>query len=240
MKQIIRFSGLALASLAMTVPVHGQEVDLDNENDQVSYSVGVNIGRNLADQNLADQIDIDAFVQGMRDVLADDVQLSQQQMRDALSQLQQRLVQQQQQTAQENLEEGESFLDENAQREEVQTTDSGLQYQVLERGDGSGQSPSGDDTVLAHYEGRLIDGEVFDSSRERGEPAEFQLNQVIQGWTEGLQMMQPGDRYRLFIPAELGYGESGSGPIPPNSTLIFDVELLDVNPGSSGSQSGSQ
>jgi len=125
--------------------------------------------------------------------------------------------------------ESEAFLAENAQREGVMTTESGLQYEVLERGDGSGVSPTATDTVTAHYEGRFIDGEVFDSSIARGEPAEFALNQVIPGWTEGLQLMQTGDTYRLYIPSDLGYGPGGSGPIPPFATLVFDVELLEVN-----------
>jgi FKBP-type peptidyl-prolyl cis-trans isomerase FklB len=100
---------------------------------------------------------------------------------------------------------------------------------MLESGPAGGASPIAVDTVLAHYEGRFIDGEVFDSSIERGQPAQFMLNQVIPGWTEGLQLMKKGDKFRLFIPADLAYGPGGSGPIPPHSTLVFDVELLEVN-----------
>lgn len=222
--------------MVLAAPVQAQDVDLEDSDNRIGYSVGVNIARNLGNQGLADNINVDAFVQGLRDQLSDDVQLSQEQMQTALADFQQQMMQQQQQQAQQAQQEGQTFLEENAQRDEVMTTDSGLQYQVLESGDEAGAMPSESDSVLAHYEGRLIDGEVFDSSRERGEPARFRLDQVIPGWTEGLQMMRPGDRWRLFIPADLAYGESGSGPIPPNSTLIFDVELLEVNPGGGNGQ----
>ena len=119
------------------------------------------------------------------------------------------------------------YLDKNAKREGVKVTSSGLQYEVLE--EGNGKSPSVTDIVRCHYEGRLIDGTVFDSSYKRGEPSEFALNQVIKGWTEGLQLMPVGSKYKLYIPYELGYGERGAGQsIPPYATLIFTVELLDI------------
>ena len=121
----------------------------------------------------------------------------------------------------------EKFLAENARKEGVVTTKSGLQYQILRNG--SGRKPTRDDVVSVHYEGRLLNGNVFDSSIARGEPAEFPLGQVIAGWTEGLQLMKPGAKYRFFIPSELAYGEHGAGnSIPPHATLIFDVELLAV------------
>ncbi|HAS22844.1 MAG TPA: peptidylprolyl isomerase, partial [Idiomarina loihiensis] len=125
-------------------------------------------------------------------------------------------------------EEGKAYLAENAKKEGVQTTDSGLQYEVLKEGDGV--SPSETDMVEVHYEGTLVNGEVFDSSYERGEPTSFPLNRVIPGWTEGLQLMKEGAKYRFVIPSELAYGdrELGDGQIPPNSTLIFTVELLNV------------
>ncbi|HRO42036.1 MAG TPA: FKBP-type peptidyl-prolyl cis-trans isomerase [Flavipsychrobacter sp.] len=126
------------------------------------------------------------------------------------------------------LEEGKKFLEENGKRPEVTTTASGLQYEILQ--EGNGQKPSGATSrVTVHYEGTLINGNVFDSSYKRNQPATFGLNQVISGWTEGVQLMSQGSKYRFFIPSELGYGTRGAGSIPPNSTLIFDVELLQTN-----------
>ncbi|MBY5920626.1 FKBP-type peptidyl-prolyl cis-trans isomerase [Ferrimonas balearica] len=130
--------------------------------------------------------------------------------------------------ASENAGVGSAFLAENAKQEGVETTASGLQYQVLVKGEGT-EHPGPTSKVKVHYHGTLIDGTVFDSSVERGEPISFGLNQVIKGWTEGLQLMSVGDKYRLFIPAELGYGNRGVGAIPAGSVLIFDVELLGVN-----------
>lgn len=228
----IRATGLSLAISLLTVgaSAQAQDVDLTDERMQISYSVGVNIGQNLVMQGLTEDIDMDAFMQGLSDTVADDVQLTEEQMMQALMDFQQQLMDRQQAEAEAARAASQDFLAQNAQSAGVTTTDSGLQYEVLESGDGSGTSPRATDSVLAHYEGRFIDGEVFDSSIERGEPAQFVLNQVIPGWTEGLQLMKPGDKYRLVIPAELAYGPGGSGPIPPHSTLVFDVELLEVNP----------
>ncbi|MFN2409644.1 MAG: FKBP-type peptidyl-prolyl cis-trans isomerase, partial [Halomonas sp.] len=130
------------------------------------------------------------------------------------------------QAGEENREAGVAFLAENAERDEVTVTDSGLQYEVLESGDGT--SPGADDTVEVNYEGMLLDGTVFDSSYERGESVSFQVNQVIEGWQEALQEMSVGDSWMLYIPSDLAYGESGQGPIGPNEVLTFRVELLDV------------
>ncbi|MGQ7848096.1 FKBP-type peptidyl-prolyl cis-trans isomerase [Granulosicoccus sp. 3-233] len=130
--------------------------------------------------------------------------------------------------ARENTELGQAFLDKNAELEGVQTTASGLQYQVLEPGTGS-EHPGATDKVRVHYHGTLIDGTVFDSSVDRGEPISFGLNQVIPGWTEGLQLMVEGEKTRLFIPSSLAYGNRSAGKIEPGSTLIFDVELLGIN-----------
>lgn len=121
---------------------------------------------------------------------------------------------------------GQAFLEENAQREGVTITESGLQYRVIEAG--NGPRPSLNDTVVVHYEGRLIDGTKFDSSYDRGAPATFPLANVITGWTEGLQLMPVGSKYEFVIPPELGYGARGNGPIPPNAVLIFEVELLEI------------
>ncbi|NVC64279.1 FKBP-type peptidyl-prolyl cis-trans isomerase [Vibrio sp. 05-20-BW147] len=126
-----------------------------------------------------------------------------------------------------NFEKGQTFLLENSKLDGVVTTESGLQYQVLQKGHGE-KHPTASSRVKVHYHGMLIDGTVFDSSVERGEPISFNLNQVIKGWQEGLQYMVEGEKVRLFIPSSLGYGKSGSGPIPPASVLVFDVELIEI------------
>lgn len=227
----IRASGLSLAVLLLmfNAPLQAQNIDLNDEKMQISYSVGVNIGENLMMQGLTDDIDLDAFIQGLRDIVVGETQLTEEQMMMALMNFQQQLMERQQADAEAARGEGLTFLVQNGERSGVTTTSSGLQYEVLESGPAGGASPRAIDSVLAHYEGRFIDGEVFDSSIERGEPAQFMLNQVIPGWTEGLQLMKKGDKFRLFIPADLAYGPGGSGPIPPHSTLVFDVELLEVN-----------
>ncbi len=222
--------GLAISLLMAGTSTQAQDVDLTVERNQISYSVGVNIGQNLAMQGLAEQIDLDAFVAGLRDIVLGQPKMTEDEVMNALMTFQQQLVEQQQAMAEAARNEGVEFLAQNGQRSGVTTTASGLQYEVLESGDAAGSSPAAADSVLAHYEGRFIDGEVFDSSIERGEPAQFMLNQVIPGWTEGLQLMKPGDKWRLYIPSDLAYGPGGSGPIPPFSVLVFDVELIEVNP----------
>jgi FKBP-type peptidyl-prolyl cis-trans isomerase len=222
--------GLAVSLLMFGAQTQAQDIDLTSERNQISYSVGVNIGQNLVLQGLTEQIELEAFIAGVRDIILDQSKMTEEEMMAALMTFQQQLMDQQQAAADSARAEGEAFLVQNAERAGVITTASGLQYEVLESGDAAGTSPAVVDSVLAHYEGRFIDGEVFDSSIERGEPAQFMLNQVIPGWTEGLQLMKPGDKWRLVIPAELGYGPGGSGPIPAFSTLVFDVELLEVNP----------
>ncbi len=199
--------------------------------NKVSYALGLGIGQQLKNMGATD-LNIDDFAQAIKDVLADNpLAVSH---RDA-----QGIVNSyfQEKEAQMNAEkkakgekakiEGENFLKENGQKEGVITTASGLQYMVLKEGEG--KSPKATDKVRCHYEGMLIDGTLFDSSLQRGEPADFPLNGVIAGWTEGLQLMKEGAKYRFFIPYLLGYGEGGAGnSIPPYSTLIFDVELIKV------------
>jgi peptidylprolyl isomerase len=129
--------------------------------------------------------------------------------------------------AETNQAQGDAFLAENSKKEDVITTESGLQYQVLQKGEGE-ENPTATSRVKVHYHGTLIDGTVFDSSVDRNEPIAFGLNQVIKGWTEGVQLMVEGDKFRLFVPSNLGYGKGGTGPIPPASVLIFDVELLEI------------
>lgn len=214
---------------AMNAHAADNTVDLTSQENQISYSIGVNIGQNLAGQGIMGAINLDAFFEGIRDVVTGEPKLTMDEMMAALEAFQTQLMEQQAAEVALMQSESEAFLTENAQADGVMTTDTGLQYLVLESGDTGGTSPTLNDSVLAHYHGTFIDGEVFDSSVDRGEPAEFGVSQVIAGWTEALQMMKPGDKWRLFIPSDLAYGETGSGPIGPFTALIFDVELLQVN-----------
>ena len=199
--------------------------------DKVSYALGLGIGRQLAQMG-ANDLSIEDFAAAIKDVVAgNELKVSN---REAQTIVQEYFRKKEEKLNAERAEkgkvakaEGEKYLAENAKKEGVTVLPSGLQYMVLK--EGNGNKPKATDTVKCHYEGFLIDGTVFDSSVERGEPAEFALNQVIAGWTEGLQLMQEGAKYRFFIPYILGYGEGGAGAsIPPFATLIFDVELLEV------------
>lgn len=191
--------------------------------DKVSYALGMSIGHQLQQMNATD-LNIDDFAQAITDVFNGDAKLSDAEAQAAVQDFFSRKAEEQAQAAKA---EGENFLAENAKKEGVKTLPSGLQYKVLREGDG--RKPSATDKVECHYEGTLINGEVFDSSYRRGETATFGLNQVIKGWTEGLQLMQEGAKYRFFIPYNLAYGEHGAGQsIPPYAALIFDVELIKV------------
>lgn len=199
--------------------------------DKVSYALGLGIGRQLAQMG-ASELNIDDFAAAIKDVIAgNELKVSN---REAQTIVQDYFRKQEEKLNAERAEkgkvakaEGEKYLAENAKKEGVVTLPSGLQYMVLK--EGNGKKPKATDQVKCHYEGFLIDGTVFDSSIQRGEPAVFPLNQVIAGWTEGLQLMQEGAKYRFFIPYILGYGEGGAGAsIPPYAALIFDVELLKV------------
>lgn len=199
--------------------------------DKVSYAMGIGIGMQLKQMG-ASEMNIDDFAAAIKDVLAGHElkvpsHQAQQLVQDYFMAQEKKLNEQRAEQGKIAKEAGEKYLAENAKKDGVVTLPSGLQYQVLKEGDG--KKPSAKDTVRCHYEGFLIDGTVFDSSVQRGEPAEFGLQQVIAGWTEGLQLMQEGAKYRFFIPYRLGYGESGAaGTIPPFATLIFDVELIKV------------
>lgn len=191
--------------------------------DKVSYALGMSIGHQLQQMNATD-LNIDDFAQAITDVFNGDAKLSDAEAQAAVQDFFSRKAEEQAKAAKA---EGENFLAENAKNEGVKTLPSGLQYKVLREGDG--RKPSATDKVECHYEGTLINGEVFDSSYRRGETATFGLNQVIKGWTEGLQLMQEGAKYRFFIPYNLAYGEHGAGQsIPPYAALIFDVELIKV------------
>jgi FKBP-type peptidyl-prolyl cis-trans isomerase FklB len=205
--------------------------------DRVSYTIGVDIGRNSRMQGI--QLNPEKLMRGLKDGLkeGDNYLLTQEEMREAMIQFQQDLQQQQEkrqrELAEKNAKEGREFLAKNAKQKGVKTTKSGLQYKVIKEGPKGGKSPNATDSVVTHYTGKLLDGTVFDSSVERGQPATFPLTGVIKGWTEALQMMKPGDKWELYIPADLAYGEQGAGGrIPPNAVLIFEIELISVNEGS--------
>ena len=199
--------------------------NLDTELDTVSYSLGVSIAQNIKSQGLED-VNETAFAQGIKDYLTDEENVKvQPDMANQL--LQAYFTNLREKETERNLEESEAFLEENKTTEGVQITESGLQYKVLE--EGTGETPEAGDQVRVHYTGKTIDGEVFDSSVERGEPAVFGVGQVIPGWTEALKMMKVGGKWELYIPSDLAYGERGAGQqIGPNSALIFEVELLDI------------
>ena len=193
--------------------------------DKLSYALGLNIGHQLKEMGLSDQLKVDDYASAITDVLKGNTPLigmeeASKLLNDFFTELEEK-----QRTAAKS--EGERFLAENAKRPEVTVTPSGLQYEVLN--EGTGRSPKATDTVRCHYHGTLIDGTVFDSSYQRNQPADFGLNQVIAGWTEGVQLMKEGAKYRFYLPYHLAYGEHGAGnSIPPFATLVFDVELLKV------------
>jgi len=209
-------------------------------NESTGYYFGYTFG-NMLKQGGNEDIDIDSLHQGIVDSLAgrqpdlsveeqravvELIRARQQEVSKEREEAQQRAEARQEELGAENLARAETFLEKNAEKAEVQTTDSGLQYEIVEKG--SGPRPDEDSRVVVHYEGRLTNGEVFDSSRARGSPAEFGLQQVIPGWTEGLQLINEGGKARLYIPPALGYGAGGTETIPPNAVLVFDVELLEV------------
>ena len=199
--------------------------------DKLSYALGLGIGQQLSQMG-ASEISAEDFAQAIKDVLeGNELKVSHREaqtiVQDYFQKQEQKLQAQRAEAGKAHKEAGEKYLAENAKKEGVITLPSGLQYQVLK--EGNGKKPTAKDTVQCHYEGFLIDGTVFDSSIQRGEPATFPLQQVIAGWTEGLQLMQEGAKYRFFIPYRLAYGEGGAGnSIPPFAALIFDVELIQV------------
>jgi len=205
-------------------------VNLESLEGKVSYVLGYNNVAQLQSQGV--ELDAQAFSAGVRAAVAgEDSAVGEEEARAAFEEFQEQMMAEAQSefgvVAEENRARSEAFLAENAQTEDVMTTESGLQYKVLEMGEG--ETPTPESTVQVHYEGRLINGEVFDSSIQRGEPVAFGLSQVIPGWTEGLQLMPEGSRFELYIPSDLAYGPNGSQRIGPNEALIFEVELLDAN-----------
>ena len=207
-----------------------EPLKLESQADKASYGIGLDIGRNFKQQSIA--INPEALAQGIRDGFnGAEPKLSEEDLRAALEGFQSQMMAQQEAgmkgVAERNKKEGEVFLAANKDKPGVVTLPSGLQYIVVKPG--AGRKPKPTDTVVTHYRGTLIDGKVFDSSYDRGEPISFPVNGVIAGWTEALQLMPEGAKWQLFVPSQLAYGERGAGPdIGPNATLIFDVELIQV------------
>lgn len=191
--------------------------------DKLSYALGLSMGQNFKGSGV-DKLNADDFADALRAVYGEGTPAMT--YDEAKQVVQEYFTNLQAKAGEMNAKAGKEYLANNAKEEGVKVTESGLQYLVVK--EGNGKKPGPNDVVTVHYTGRLIDGTVFDSSVERGEPATFAVGQVIPGWVEGLQLMSEGSAYRLFIPSELAYGEHGTGPIQPNSTLIFDMQLLKV------------
>lgn len=222
---LITITSLLLLSCKPSKDVSNtKSVDLKTLSDSASYAIGVQIANNFAMQGFDTVLNIDAVICGLNEQIAKEAKLD---VAETDKIVQKFFTDMQKAQSGDKITEGEKFLKENGARPEVTTTESGLQYEVLTMGDGS--KPTASSTVKTHYEGKLLDGTVFDSSYERGEPISFPLNGVIKGWTEGLQLMPVGSKFRFYIPYNLAYGERGAGQlIGPYETLIFDVELLGI------------
>jgi len=239
MKSIYKLSLVALAVVGLSAcnqeEAVAKKVELTTEAQKEAYSVGASIGKYMSghikeQEELGFAVDRSLIIQGFSDGLADKTDLTEEEMQTVLQGLDKKLndkrLEQAEALAAKAVEEGQKFLNDNKAKEGVVTTESGLQYEVLTAGEGD--KPAAEDTVEVHYRGTLTDGTEFDSSYARGEPAKFPLNRVITGWTEGVQLMSVGAKYKFVIPAELAYGDRDTGTIPANSTLVFEVELLSI------------
>jgi FKBP-type peptidyl-prolyl cis-trans isomerase FklB len=220
---------IAVASILAGGAPAQAPVELKDLKQKASYAIGAEIAANLKQQEI--EVDPKALAAGVADALAGKMKLTDAELKEVMNSFRTetmaKMETRQKAAGEKNLKEGEAFLTANAKKEGVKTTASGLQYKVSKSG--TGKSPKATDSVKVHYHGTLIDGTVFDSSIERGMPITFPLNGVIPGWTEALQLMKEGDKWTLYIPSKLAYGERGpGGKIGPNSTLIFEVELLSV------------
>jgi FKBP-type peptidyl-prolyl cis-trans isomerase FkpA/FKBP-type peptidyl-prolyl cis-trans isomerase FklB len=213
------------ASAAAVITGCNKQASLSNDKEKASYAIGMQIGRSLKSQNA--DVSVPALTAGLNDALAGtEAKLKPEEMQGALQKMQEESMKKAMEAAEKNLKEGDAWLEKNKAKPNVKTTASGLQYEVEK--EGTGPMPKDEDIVKVHYTGTLINGEKFDSSVDRGQPAEFPVGGVIPGWTEALKMMKVGSKWKLAIPAKLAYGPSGRPGIPPNSVLLFDVELLEV------------
>lgn len=223
MRKLLKVAVLCVAIVGLNACE--KKVKLDSDAKKASYGVGTQIGNNMKQQNI--EIDSDALAAGVKDSLAGkELMLKPEEIQQALMKLQETAIKKQTESADKNKKEGVAFLEKNKTEKDVKTTASGLQYLVEK--EGTGKSPTDKDTVSAHYEGKLIGGQKFDSSYDRNQPADFPVTGVIPGWTEALKMMKVGSKYKLFVPPELGYGASPRPGIPANSVLVFEVELLGI------------
>ena len=232
--RVVLVSAAALIVAACNKPAENKDAakpgELTTDAQKFSYSIGANIGKQL--QSVKDEVDTKSLEQGFEDsfsgaTLKLDDKAREEVMRSVAMKMQQKQAEDRQKAADKNKDEGEKFLAENGKKPGVKTTASGLQYEVMT--EGTGPSPTADDKVTVNYKGTLLDGTVFDSSYDRGQPVSFPLGSVIPGWTEGLQLMKTGSKYKFYIPSGLAYGERGAGPkIGPNATLTFEVELISI------------
>lgn len=213
-----------LSAMMVFAGACSRKAKLDTDTRKASYAIGQQIGTNLKQQNI--DFDADALVAALKDASAGKNEMTKEDMQAAMMKLQESAMKKQNEQADNNKKAGAEFLEKNKTQPGVKTTASGLQYIVEKEGDG--KTPTANDTVKCHYRGTLTNGEQFDSSYDRGQPAEFPVSGVIPGWTEALQLMKVGGKMKLFVPSDLAYGPSGRPGIPPNSVLIFEVELLDV------------
>ncbi|MDX1812293.1 MAG: FKBP-type peptidyl-prolyl cis-trans isomerase [Gammaproteobacteria bacterium] len=223
----MKLRNLILGSAAMlcAMQLNAADKQLNTDKKQISYAIGVQIGQDFARSGL--DLDLKAFNLAINDMLAGkEPRLNDKEIQQAFAQLREQQMKHQQKVAQENKVKGEKFLAENKKKAGIKELPSGVQYQVIKSG--SGKKPKDGDTVVAHYEGKLIDGTIFDSSYKRGQPLTISINQVVKGWQDALKAMPVGAKWQVFIPPHLGYGARGTGNIPPNSVLIFDIELLEV------------
>ena len=222
---------VALATVLLVLPVSAQEKTtqgppLKDLKDKVSYSIGLNIGFNFKKQNM--DLNPDVLAAGIKDAMANKPQMTQDQVKETMTAFEKDMIEKQKAAGAKNAADGEKFLAENKKKDGVKTTASGLQYKVMK--EGTGAAPVASDTVTVNYRGTLLDGTEFDSSTQRGEPAEFPVKRVIPGWTEALQKMHVGEKWQLFVPAKLAYDMSPppGSPIEAGSLLVFEIELLDI------------
>jgi FKBP-type peptidyl-prolyl cis-trans isomerase len=226
---VLPLAGLS-AACAEDAPATDTGSTMETDQQKASYAIGLNMGQNMRQQGA--EFELDLLFQGLKDGYEGaDARLTPEEAQQVLQTFQQQMMAKQQQKHQEDLAANqaaaEAFFAQNREKEGVLETESGLQYEVLEAG--AGDSPTAEDTVTVHYRGTLLDGTQFDSSYDRGEPATFPLGRVVPAWTEGLQLMKEGAKYKLYVPPALGYGERGAPPkIGPNAGLLFEVELIDV------------